>query len=291
MTSISFKNEVDYLATTHETKQRLFDAMCNSILANYNKLAGCDIRRNGITKEIKTPLLRLLSKLEHMAFNLYSPQSIPGFLNRIVTKPAKVIARPADSFDKPNENVYGKGHFRWDYKAYTLDENELQAIRIYLGLHIEQQPKKAIKRRLQVTDTPKPDFNEIADYKERAIAFLQWANTTFTAEFKEHSTYFDDDKEQRDIYTIVLKNATHRHRFTFGQSISASLKGELPTAYDVLACIQKYEVGTFDDFCSDFGYDNDSRKAYKTYKAVLKEWKNIELLFTPEQLEILQEIN
>jgi hypothetical protein len=64
-----------------------------------------------------------------------------------------------------------------------------------------------------------------------------------------------------------------------------------PTAYDVLASITKYDVGTFDNFCSEFGYDADSRKAYKTYKAVMEEWKNIELLFTPDQLEQLQEIN
>ena len=64
-----------------------------------------------------------------------------------------------------------------------------------------------------------------------------------------------------------------------------------PTAYDVLASITKYDVGSFEDFCSEFGYDTDSRKAYKIYKAVLKEWKNVELLFTAEQLELLRLIN
>jgi len=63
-----------------------------------------------------------------------------------------------------------------------------------------------------------------------------------------------------------------------------------PTAYDVLACLQKYDVGTFEDFCSEFGYDEDSRKAFKIYKAVIREWKNVELLFTEEQIEKLQEI-
>ena len=52
-----------------------------------------------------------------------------------------------------------------------------------------------------------------------------------------------------------------------------------------------YDPETFEDFCHSFGFDSDSRKAYKTYKAVMKEWKNIELLFTPEQIEQLQEIN
>lgn len=63
-----------------------------------------------------------------------------------------------------------------------------------------------------------------------------------------------------------------------------------PTAYSVLACLQKYEVGTFENFCSEFGYDTDSRKAHKTYKAVVKEWENVQKLFSGTQLEQLQEI-
>lgn len=130
------------------------------------------------------------------------------------------------------------------------------------------------------------------DYQKQAQDFLQSTNTTFTTTYKEHSDYFTDDAERgttRDIYIVVLKNNRHRYRFLFGQSIAN--QGQHPTAYDVLASITKYDVGSFENFCGDFGYDADSRKAYKTYKAVLKEWKNVELLFTPEQLEQLQEIN
>ena len=64
-----------------------------------------------------------------------------------------------------------------------------------------------------------------------------------------------------------------------------------PTAYDVLACLTKNDPGTFEDFCSEFGYDEDSRKAEKIYNAVLDEWKNVCALFTDEEIEQLQEIN
>jgi hypothetical protein len=64
-----------------------------------------------------------------------------------------------------------------------------------------------------------------------------------------------------------------------------------PTAYDVLACVTKWNPGTFENFCSEFGYDEDSRRALKTYKAVCKEWRNISKLFTETELEQLQEIN
>lgn len=126
------------------------------------------------------------------------------------------------------------------------------------------------------------------NYQQQAIDFLNATYTSFTANYKEHDYYFDGDKDTRDIYIIVLKNKLHRYRFTFGQSISNT--GTAPTAYDVLVSLNKYEVGSFEDFCGDYGYDTGSRSAYKTYKAVLKEWKNIERLFSSEQIELLQEI-
>jgi hypothetical protein len=64
-----------------------------------------------------------------------------------------------------------------------------------------------------------------------------------------------------------------------------------PTAYDVLACLTKYDVGTFENFCSEFGYDTDSIKAEKTYNAVLNEWQNVCALFSDTEIEQLQEIN
>jgi hypothetical protein len=64
-----------------------------------------------------------------------------------------------------------------------------------------------------------------------------------------------------------------------------------PTLYDVLTCLQKYDVGTFENFCSGFGYDTDSRTAKKTYKAVAKEYDKMCSLFSNDELEVLQLIN
>ena len=63
----------------------------------------------------------------------------------------------------------------------------------------------------------------------------------------------------------------------------------IPTMYDVLTCLQKYEIGTFQDFCSDFGYNDDSIKCYKIYKSVLREYNAVKRLFG-DVLEELQEI-
>ena len=69
------------------------------------------------------------------------------------------------------------------------------------------------------------------------------------------------------------------------------IKGIPPTNYSILSCLQKYEVGTFEDFCSKFGYDEDSRTSEKIYKAVCKEYNNVCKIWNDEEIEELQEIN
>ena len=64
-----------------------------------------------------------------------------------------------------------------------------------------------------------------------------------------------------------------------------------PTAYDVLSCLTKSDPDTFENFCYEYGYDEDSRKAEKIYNAVLDEWRNVCALFTDEEIEQLQEIS
>ena len=48
---------------------------------------------------------------------------------------------------------------------------------------------------------------------------------------------------------------------------------------------------TFEDFCSEFGYDEDSRSAEQIYLACVKEYKQLTRIFTDEQMEELREIN
>jgi hypothetical protein len=128
------------------------------------------------------------------------------------------------------------------------------------------------------------------EYTKQADDFLKETGTTFKVKFYEYGKYFDDDKESRNIYKVTLRRNKKSYTFKFGQSINNTGKGIEPTAYDVFSCIQKYDVGSFEDFCSEFGYDTDSRKAEKTYKAVLKEFENVDRLFS-DVMEKLQEIN
>lgn len=63
-----------------------------------------------------------------------------------------------------------------------------------------------------------------------------------------------------------------------------------PSAYDLLTCLTKSDPGTFEDFCSEFGYDTDSRRAEKVYNAVKKEWDDVNGFFSDAELDELQEI-
>jgi len=62
------------------------------------------------------------------------------------------------------------------------------------------------------------------------------------------------------------------------------------TAYDVICCLTKDDPGTFEQFCGDFGYDEDSRRAEETYRAVVDEWKRVRRFFTDVELTEVREI-
>jgi hypothetical protein len=131
---------------------------------------------------------------------------------------------------------------------------------------------------------------EISRYEQQALDFLKETGTTFQAVFSEYAPYFSDDKESRNIYKITLRNKKWAYSFQFGQSVYGTQRQLTPTAYDVLACLQNYDPEDFEWFCKNYGYDTDSRKAEKTWKACCKQFKAVQRLFTEEQIEKLQEI-
>lgn len=63
-----------------------------------------------------------------------------------------------------------------------------------------------------------------------------------------------------------------------------------PTAYGVLACLTTHDPIDFENFCSGYGYNNDSIIAQNTYKGVQEEYNNLKMLFSDEELGQLSEI-
>lgn len=86
-------------------------------------------------------------------------------------------------------------------------------------------------------------------------------------------------KNAHQFYEWCTKNAKRLHAVP-----------KEPTAYSVLACLTKYDPGSFKNFCADFGYDTDSMKAHKTYQAVQDEFEGVCSLFNADEREKLGEI-
>ena len=93
-----------------------------------------------------------------------------------------------------------------------------------------------------------------------------------------YGLHFPDDKEPRYIFDCTLTRNGEHYRFDFGQSLNSG--AEEPTMYDILTCLQKYDVGSFEDFCGEFGYGTDSRSAEDVYNAVCHEFTAVERLFS-----------
>lgn len=167
------------------------------------------------------------------------------------------------------------------------------------------------------------------EYIKQATDFLDKAKATCLIEF-EGCTINPDwkEKEKRNFYNVTLTTSRGSMNFRFWDSIhntevskmnleeyakkrfkceypyltgadqrkaSRELKEKkaaaVPSAYDVLACMSKYDPGTFEEFCSEFEYDEDSKTADRIYIEIIREYKQLERIFTAEQMEELQEIN
>jgi len=63
-----------------------------------------------------------------------------------------------------------------------------------------------------------------------------------------------------------------------------------PNAYDILTCLTKYDPGSFADFCGEYGYDEDSITAERTYKAVQEEYTKLSTLYSDAEMEEMAEI-
>ena len=124
-------------------------------------------------------------------------------------------------------------------------------------------------------------------YQQQAENFAQKHGVALQILSSEYKSMWGE-KQSRTVFKLRLKRNGKSYTFEFGQSI---VNGSTdPSMYNVLACLTKYYVGSFEDFCSEFGYDTDSRKAERTYKAVCKEFAAVERLFS-DVMEELQEIN
>lgn len=169
----------------------------------------------------------------------------------------------------------------------------------------------------------------VSKYEKQAFDFLEKSNAVCKIDFG--GTSFNPNWKERDLrnfYNITISTDKGTMNFIFWDSVynteiskmsiedycrkiykrnyfdlsfneKCKMQNQLkskkqsakPTVYDVLACLQKSDIGTFNEFCCEFGYDDDSISAHQTYIAVMDEYKKLTRIFSPEQLIELQNIN
>lgn len=96
-------------------------------------------------------------------------------------------------------------------------------------------------------------------------------------QFKRNELW--DDEKERCCFRCKIKRGEESYRFDFWQSIAEG--ANKPTIYDLLACLMKSDVGTYEEFCEEFGYDSyeDADKAVNIWRACKREWENVWKLF------------
>lgn len=104
---------------------------------------------------------------------------------------------------------------------------------------------------------------------------------------------YQDSKKKFNKYIsveILTKRYIKSTTPFFDAKYSEIILPKAPKPYDILACLRIDHSENLEDFCDNFGYEQDSRTAEKVYNAVLKETNALYRLFTSEQLEQLDEI-
>lgn len=95
-----------------------------------------------------------------------------------------------------------------------------------------------------------------------------------------------------DHWKVTLKNKKNGKRMTTPFSKGYGHHGAPPDVVEVIAtlCMDSYYTDmTFDEFCDELGYDNDSRKAHQSYLNTIRQGKKFEE-FLGEDLEEMREV-
>lgn len=170
------------------------------------------------------------------------------------------------------------------------------------------------------------------EYEKQAQEFLESTGTTLEIVYQYTGPHFAGEEEKRDVYRFTLRNKKGEYSSTFGDSLrdtainrickdrynmsvqdakdagiyrrgwsvqemysaAKKLKPVKPSAYDILACLEKYDVGSFKDFCDNYGYNDlplsDYPRVMGIYQAVSDQVRGLRRIFSAEEMDQLAEI-
>lgn len=125
-------------------------------------------------------------------------------------------------------------------------------------------------------------------YDQQAADFLAKYGITFS--FKLANTKTPDwknDSRPVNHFIATFRRGKKRMSFDFFDSINNYEKGiEELNAYSVLTCCSSeiYCPSTFEEFCAEFGFDEDSRKDEKVFKSLKKFSDKLRKFFDSEEI-------
>ena len=105
--------------------------------------------------------------------------------------------------------------------------------------------------------------------------------------------HFPEDKATRRVLEVTLERAGRSVSFEFGQSIvdtEKTLKKLVSgLLYDVLACCgaDYYIPTSFNDFCDEFGYNQDSIRDRETFINCKEQQSKLEQIFSDDEIDCL----
>ena len=104
------------------------------------------------------------------------------------------------------------------------------------------------------------------------------------------------DGRNHNNHTVTVRNTETGKKTSF--DFWASLADpELSSEYDIINafyCFVSDAIAgemTFEDFCSDFGYDNDSMTAYKTWKACKRSAAKLSRITTEDIYDLANDLS
>jgi len=149
---------------------------------------------------------------------------------------------------------------------------------------------------------------EYSENKKQLIELIKQLSITIEdiGTAYDHDEYREQDPKmqymnERIVYSVIVKRNNKQIVFKFCDSYANSYdrkKWEYqgikipikPSLYSILACISAeymYQGMNFKDFCSEYGYNEDSIKDNDLYKKCLEHNKKLHEIFTDKDIECL----
>jgi hypothetical protein len=140
---MKFKTELDFIDNFNKTKKEIVQNILDELpiieevnqsdnLLNVVKKNDLNGKWNKETKLGRSLNLESLSeKIRHMILYIGCPNSVRPMLESICKNKIKKLSKDNGRYDN---DFLGFGHFRWDYKAITLSENEIKRVKEYFKI-------------------------------------------------------------------------------------------------------------------------------------------------------------